>query len=89
MFKKPESASHVNITNIQGVTIVGDGNIVNAQFTELAGAQDELDQAVSRSDNLSDEQKLDAAGVSSNARRICAMSCRTPTTWRGLCRPGP
>src|SRR5262249_26150694 len=40
MFKKPQAASHVNITNVQGVTVVGDGNLVNSKFTELARALD-------------------------------------------------
>lgn len=88
MFKKPESASHVNITNIQGVTVVGDGNIVNAQFTELSSALDALDQAISRSDELNDEQKLDAAGDLSTIRTQIAKKNPNPsiikTAWNGL-----
>src|SRR6516225_1403526 len=62
MFKKPQAASQVNITNIQGVTVVGDGNVVNAAFTELSSALDDLDLAIGDSPQLTDEQKLDAAG---------------------------
>jgi hypothetical protein len=62
MFKKPQAAGQVNITNVQGVTILGDGNVVNAEFTEVSSALDELDQAIANSRQLSDEQKLDAAG---------------------------
>lgn len=40
MFKKPQAANQVNITNVQRVTVVGDGNLVNAKFTELANALD-------------------------------------------------
>jgi len=61
-FKKPQSGSQINITNVQGVTILGDGNIVNADFTDLSRALDELDRALGQSTILSDEQKLDAAG---------------------------
>ena len=68
MFKKPQSTSHVNITNLQGITIVGDGNIVNAEFTDLSRALDELDKAIAESSELSDEQKLDAAGDLSTIR---------------------
>jgi hypothetical protein len=68
MFKKPEAASHVTITNIKGVTVVGDGNIVNTQFTDLSRALDELDRAIAASQALSDEQKLDAAGDLSTIR---------------------
>jgi hypothetical protein len=62
MFKKPESTNQINITNIQGVTVVGDGNIVNTEFTDLFRALDDLDKAIAQSKELSDEQKLDAAG---------------------------
>lgn len=68
MFKKPQSASHINITNIQGVTVLGDGNIVNAQFTNLSRALDELDHAIAECAALSDEQRLDAAGDISTIR---------------------
>lgn len=36
VFKKPDATSQVNITNIKGVTVVGDGNVVNTEFTELS-----------------------------------------------------
>jgi hypothetical protein len=68
VFRKPESTSHVNITNIQGVTIIGDGNIVNAEFTDLSRALEELDKAIADSPELSDVQKLDAAGDLSTIR---------------------
>jgi hypothetical protein len=68
MFKKPDSTRHVNITNIRGVTVVGDGNVVNTQFTDLARALNELDRAIAESPVLSDEQKLDAAGDLSTIR---------------------
>ncbi len=62
MFRKPQAASQINITNVQGVTILGDGNIVNTEFTDLSRALDELDQAIAGSPELADEQRLDAAG---------------------------
>jgi len=68
MFKASESGRTVNITNVQGVTVVGDGNVVNAQFTELSRAIDDLDSALARSQQLTDEQKLDAAGDLSTIR---------------------
>ena len=61
MFKKPETAASINITNVKGVTVVGDGNVVNTQLTDLSRALDELDKAIATSP-LNDEQKLDAAG---------------------------
>lgn len=61
-FKKPQAASQVNITNIKGVTILGDGNIVNAEFTDLSRALAELDEKIAAARELTDEQKLDAGG---------------------------
>ena len=88
VFKKPEAASQVNITNVQGVTVVGDGNIVNARFTELASALDDLDHAVASSRNLTDEQKLDAAGDISAIRAQAAKKNPNPSViraaWQGL-----
>jgi len=62
VFKRPEASRHVNITNVRGVTIVGDGNLVNASFTDLARALDDLDAAVAASSAVPDEGKVDAAG---------------------------
>jgi hypothetical protein len=88
MFKKPEAASHVNITNVQGVTVVGDGNFVNAKFTELASALDDLDKAIAESQQLTDEQQLDAAGDISAIRAQVAKknpnSSAIRAAWEGL-----
>jgi hypothetical protein len=83
MFKKPQAASQVNITNVQGVTVVGDGNVVNAKFTELSSALDELDQAIGDSRQLTDEQKLDAAGDISAIRAQLAKKNPNPSAIRG------
>jgi hypothetical protein len=88
MFKKPQAASHVNITNVQGVTVVGDGNFVNAKFTELASALDDLDKAMAESRQLTDEQQLDAAGDISAIRAQVAKKNPSPSAihaaWEGL-----
>src|SRR5437879_3481092 len=83
MFKKPQAASQVNITNVQGVTVVGDGNVVNAKFTELSSALDELDQAIAGSQQLTDEQKLDAAGDLSASRAQVEKKNPKPSVIRG------
>lgn len=67
-FRRPEASRHVNITNIQGVTVVGEGNVVNTQFGDLSRALDELDRAIDDSTKLSGEQKLDAGGDLSTIR---------------------
>jgi hypothetical protein len=83
MFKKAEAASHVNITNVQGVTVVGGGNVVNARFTELSSALDDLDKAIAGSRQLTDEQKLDAAGDLSTIRAQAAKKNPDESLIRG------
>jgi hypothetical protein len=68
MFKRPESFGSINITNVQGVTVVGDGNVVNANFTDLSRALDELDRAIGTAKELTDAQKLDAIADLSTIR---------------------
>lgn len=46
------------MTTIRGVTVIGQGNIVNVQLTDLANALSELEQAVLASGRLSEEDKL-------------------------------
>lgn len=50
----------INITTIQGVTVVGDGNVVNTTFTELSRTLSEVRAQVLSSSDLSDTQKLEA-----------------------------
>ena len=57
-FQKTHPPSGINITNIQGVTIVGDGNIVNDKYSDLYGNLGLLSEEVMMSDKFSDEQKL-------------------------------
>jgi hypothetical protein len=88
VFQKPHAASQVNITNVQGVTILGNGNVVNAKFTDLSGALDDLDQAISENPQLTDEQKVDAAGDISAIRGQIAKKNPSPfavrAAWEGL-----
>jgi len=88
MFKKPDAASQVNITNVKGVTVVGDGNIVNTEFTELSRALDELDHDIGQSRALSGEQKLDAAADLSTIRAQIAKQIPSHeivrAAWRSL-----
>jgi hypothetical protein len=62
---------------------VGDGNVVNAKFTELSYALDDLDQAIADSRQLTDEQKLDAAGDISAIRAQVAKKHPNPSVIRG------
>lgn len=68
LFQSVENSHNINITNVQGVTVIGDGNIVNNEFTDLSRLLDILEKEVESSDKLDDTQKLDAAGDISTIR---------------------
>ena len=68
VFKKPQAGSNINITNVKGVTILGDGNIVNTELTDLSRAIEEMDHAITACDGLTDRQKLDASADLSTIR---------------------
>lgn len=57
-FQRAHPLTGINITNIQGVTIVGDGNVVNAQYSDLYGNLSLLAEEIMKSDEFSDEEKL-------------------------------
>jgi hypothetical protein len=61
MYERPDLRPHVNITNLHGVTVVGDGNLVNASFTELSRTLTELRTAVLAAGSLDDETRLNVA----------------------------
>lgn len=48
----------INVTNIQGITVIGDGNYVYTQYADLYRNLDLLGEEIRRNDQLSDEQKL-------------------------------
>jgi hypothetical protein len=58
-FHKVESYSKINVTNINGVTVIGEGNVVNTQYTDLSRMLSDLEKAVAESAKLENEQKLD------------------------------
>lgn len=57
-FQRQDKYAGINITNIQGVTVIGDENVVNAEYSDLYDALNEFGKSISSSDELSDEQKL-------------------------------
>jgi hypothetical protein len=59
VYRRPESHPGISIVNVKGVTIVGDGNVVNTELAELSRALNRLEQAVADSSDLKDEDKLD------------------------------
>jgi hypothetical protein len=59
VYERSPQAPGINITNIAGVTVVGEGNVVNTQFTEASEALDQLRGAALASDELDEHVRLD------------------------------
>jgi len=57
-FQRTYKLTGINITNIQGVTVIGDGNYVYNQYSNLYRSLDLLGEEIRRTDRLSDEEKL-------------------------------
>lgn len=58
-FRREETFSRINVTNVSGVTVIGNGNVVNTQYTDLSRMLSELEKAVAECAKLENEQKLD------------------------------
>ena len=58
-FQKSHWVTGINVTNIQGVTVIGDHNFVHQEFNNLYKNLDLLKDEVSKSDSLTDKEKLD------------------------------
>jgi hypothetical protein len=57
-FKRSTVGSSINVTNIRGVTVVGEGNVVNTTFTDLSRTLNELKQAILQESQIPDTDKL-------------------------------
>jgi DNA-binding transcriptional ArsR family regulator len=59
-FDKSNRFTGINITNLGGVTVVGNNNVVRNEYLEVFKLLDQLENEVKLSDKVSDEQKLGA-----------------------------
>ncbi len=57
-FQAVDRLAGINITNVQGVTVVGEGNVVDAKFELLFRHLDLLGAEIRSSDRLADREKL-------------------------------
>lgn len=60
IFDNSNSFTGINITNLGGVTIVGNNNVVRNEYLEIFKLLDQLESEVKLSDKINDEQKLSA-----------------------------
>lgn len=57
-YRLQSNFSGINITNVRGVTIIGDGNVVNTDLAQLSRLLSELEESILKSSELSEEDKL-------------------------------
>jgi hypothetical protein len=88
IYRREERLSGINVTNIQGVTVIGSENIVNTQFSDLSRALAELEKVISESDALSDEDKLnviaDIGSLQSQLSKPKPIRDLVRTLWSGI-----
>lgn len=58
IYSRVDRFQGINITNIKGVTVVGSGNAVNMEYSDLYEAFDNLQEQLNKTRNLGDEDKL-------------------------------
>lgn len=88
-FEPKDKYSGINITaNGQNVITLGDGNIVNAKFSELHTALDALKAAITVSQSIADKDKLDIVVDIENIKDQLAKEAPSRTIvkalWGGL-----
>ena len=59
MYQRSPVTTHINISNIQGVTVVGDGNVVNTTFADLSRALSDTKQAILAEPQISEDLRLE------------------------------
>lgn len=60
LYQRPPMSPHINISNIHGVTVVGDGNVVNTTFADLSRVLSDTKNAILAEPQLSEDSKLEA-----------------------------
>jgi hypothetical protein len=58
LYKAPALGGLVNISNVNGVVVVGDGNVVNSTYTEAANLLGDLRRFVAENDQMEEEHKI-------------------------------
>jgi hypothetical protein len=74
--------------NIQGVTVIGEKNVVYTQYTELFRCIDILDSEIQKSDKIKDEDKLgthaDIETIKSQLGKPKPNRDILKTAWKGI-----
>lgn len=79
-FMKINNFSGINITNIQGVTLIGDNNVVNNNYIDLFKNLNLLKDIIGVNDQLNDQEKLN---YQSNINTV-QQQISTPNPSKGI-----
>jgi len=58
VFQKSHWLTGINVTNIQGITVIGDNNFVHQEFGDLYRNLELLKEEIAKNANINDEDKL-------------------------------
>jgi hypothetical protein len=87
-YQRPPLGNQVNITNIRGVTVVGNDNVVNTSFTDLASVLHEMRTAVLECGSLEEQQKLevvaDIESLQSQLQKPSPSRAVVKALWSGI-----
>lgn len=78
IFKREQNTTGVNVSNVSGVVIVGDHNVVNQDAHQLSELLSQLEAGIRMSDELSDAQRLN---VTSDISSIQSQLAKTEPNW--------
>ena len=88
IYRREPITPSINITNIDGVTVIGDGNIINMDYKDLNDALSELRNEISESDEIQDEIKLDTISdidsIKSQLQKPNPNKSIIGTIWNGV-----
>ena len=88
MFQKSQWVTGINVTNIQGVTVIGDNNYVNQEFNDLYKNLDLLKSEIGKSASLVDQDKLEYQSEIDTIKSQLAKKTPNKTiisqAWKGL-----
>jgi hypothetical protein len=88
LFKAPPIGSTMNITTINGVTVVGDGNVVNTNYSEASKLLSELRDTVARDQKVPDGEKLstlsDIDSLSAQLQKPSPNAGVIKMLWKGI-----
>ncbi len=88
LFQQPPTGQHINVTTISGVTVVGDGNVVNTKHADLSQHLTDLRTELLGDSGLSEADKLEVAAdidtISSQLQKPEPDGGLIRTAWTGV-----